>query len=280
MNIFISGGSSGIGLYLVENFLRQGHSIFTTCRKKQSNKFLCKKFSTYKKKFRCEQIDFSNLNSVNKLTKKISIFFKNKIDVIINNAGSYGEVSKFTETNIKNWIKSINSNLISHFIISSKLSNLIIKKKTKATIINISGGGAVRPMKYLSSYCASKSGLVRVTEVMALELKKTNVRVYAIAPGLINTNIHQRFINNKKTFKTSEAKQFKKSLLIQNNNLEKVQNTINFLIKKNPINLSGKLISVQFDNVQKISKQRLSDSFFTLRRIDEFFFSEKKINFK
>ena len=68
--------------------------------------------------------------------------------------------------------------------------------------------------------------------------------------------------------------------MIQNNNLEKVQNTINFLIKKNPINLSGKLISVQFDNVQKISKQRLSDSFFTLRRIDEFFFSEKKINFK
>jgi len=280
MNIFISGGSSGIGLHLVENFLKDGHSIFTTCRKKESFLSLNKKFSSYNKKFRCEQIDFSNLGSVTKLTNKISLFFKKKIDVVINNAGSYGEVSKFNESNLKNWTKSINSNLISHFIISSKLSNTIIKKKNRASIINISGGGAVRPMKYLSSYCASKSGLVRITEVMALELKEKKICVYAIAPGLINTKIHKSFVNNKKTFRTAEAKHFRKSLLQQNNNLENVRNTINFLINKKPTNLSGKLISAQFDNVKKISKQKLSDSFFTLRRIDNFFFSEKKINFK
>lgn len=280
MNIFISGGSSGIGFYLVKKFLLDGHKIFTTYKSNKSKKKLVKINKDYKKNIKSLKINFSNINEVKKLPKKINSFFNYKVDLVINNAGSYGEISLTTNSNINNWISSINSNLISHYIICSKLSKSLIKNKRKTTFINISGGGAVRPMRFLSSYCASKSALVRITEVMAIELKKSNFRFYALAPGLVNTKIHSKFLSNKFTKSTQEHSDFSKALNINNNNLEKIYSTIVFLFKKRPFNINGKLISAQFDNIEKISKNKISKNLFSLRRIDNFFFLEKNKKFK
>ena len=280
MNIFISGGSSGIGFYLVKKFLSEGHKIFTTYKSNKSKKKLAKISEEYKNNFNSLKINFSNINEVKKLPKKINSFFNYKVDLVINNAGSYGEISLTTNSNINNWISSINSNLISHYIICSKLSKLLIKKRRKTTFINISGGGAVRPMRFLSSYCASKSALVRITEVIAIELKKSNLRFYALAPGLVNSKIHYKFLSNKFTKNTQERSDFSKALKIKNNNLEKIYSTIVFLFKKRPLNINGKLISAQFDNIEKISKNKISKNLFSLRRIDNFFFLEKNKKFK
>lgn len=280
MNIFISGGSSGIGYYLVEKFLQNDHCIFTTYKKEANKKNLIKLKKLYQKKLKFIKIDFSNLVKVKKIPKKILNFFNSKIDLVINNAGSYGEISSTINVNINNWISSINSNLISHYIICSELSKKLIIKKKNVTIINISGGGAVRPMRFLSSYCASKSALVRLTEVMALELKNSKIRYYALAPGLVNSNIHIPFLKNKITRGSREHLDFSKAIKIKNNNLANIFKTINFLHKKRPKNLNGKLLSAQFDKLNIISKKKISDNFFTLRRIDNFFFSEKNNNFK
>ncbi len=280
MNIFISGGSSGIGYSLVEKFLIDGHNVFTTYKKKISKKNLIKLKKSHHKNLKYIKADFSKINVVKKIPKKILYFFNSKIDLVVNNAGSYGEISSTRNVDIDKWISSINLNLISHYIICSQLSKKLIKKKNNVTIINISGGGAVRPMRFLSSYCASKSALVRITEVMALELKNTKIRYYALAPGLINSNIHKPFLKNKFTKGSGERANFSKALRIKNNNLENIYKAINFLNKNRPKNLNGKLLSAQFDNLEKISKDTISENFFTLRRIDNFFFYEKNKNFK
>lgn len=280
MNIFISGGSSGIGFYLVKRFLSNGHKIFTTYQNIKSKKNLIEISKINKKNLKFLKIDFSNTREVKRLPKKIISYFKSNIDLVINNAGSYGEISLSTDVKIDNWISSINLNLISHYIISCELSKLSIKKNRKITFINISGGGAVRPMRFLSSYCASKSALVRITEVMALELKNSKIKFYALAPGLVNSKIHEKFLSNKFTKGTKEHLNFSKALKIENNNLENIYSTIIFLNKKRPNKLNGKLISAQFDNLKTILKSKISESYFTLRRIDNFFFFEKNKNFK
>ena len=97
---------------------------------------------------------------------------------------------------------------------------------------------------------------IRITEVMAIELK-SNFRFYALAPGLVNTKIHSKFLSNKFTKSTQEHSDFSKALNINNNNLEKIYSTIVFLFKKRPFNINGKLISAQFDNIEKISKNKI-----------------------
>ena len=128
MNIFISGGSSGIGFYLVKRFLSNGHKIFTTYQNIKSKKNLIEISKINKKNLKFFKIDFSNTREVKQLPKKIISYFRSNIDLVINNAGSYGEISLSTDVKIDNWISSINLNLISHYIISCELSKLSIKK--------------------------------------------------------------------------------------------------------------------------------------------------------
>ena len=114
---------------------------------------------------------------------------------------------------------------------------------------------------------------------MALELKNSKIKFYASTRSGKFQNT-QKFLSNKYTKGTKEHLNFSKALKIENNNLENIYSTIIFLNKKRPNKLNGKLISAQFDNLKTILKSKISESYFTLRRIDNFFFFEKNKNFK
>jgi NAD(P)-dependent dehydrogenase (short-subunit alcohol dehydrogenase family) len=110
------------------------------------------------------------------------------VDVLVNNAGVYGPIGPFVETNLDEWWRALEVNLRSALLFSRALAPGMIAAR-RGKIINLSGGGATTPLPNLTLYSVSKTAVVRFTETLAVELRPHNVQVNAIAPGAVDTRL-------------------------------------------------------------------------------------------
>lgn len=111
-----------------------------------------------------------------------------RIDILVNNAG-IANFKPFLEMTEADWEKTININLKGYFLCSQAAAKEMVKQKSGA-IVNIASvamGQVGVGFPGLVHYCASKGGIVAMTEAMALELAPFNIRINTIAPGLIDT---------------------------------------------------------------------------------------------
>ncbi len=111
-----------------------------------------------------------------------------KVDILVNNAG-IAEFKPFLELSEEDWDKTININLKGYFLCSQAAAKEMAKQKS-GVIVNIASiamGQVGVGFPSLAHYCASKGGIVGLTEELALELAHYNIRVNAIAPGAIET---------------------------------------------------------------------------------------------
>src|SRR5215467_11765298 len=133
-----------------------------------------------------------------------------------------------------------------------QVQNLVaaLAAKTDAVdvLINCAGGGAFSPFPNFSAYACSKTAIVRLTECLAAELAPSNIRVNALAPGFVPTDMHQA------TLKAGEARagrmQFQRTQAIMNQAapaMENVVNCVRMLISPTLDELTGKTISSNFD---------------------------------
>jgi len=111
------------------------------------------------------------------------------IDALINNAG-IAFVKPIVHTREKEWDETINSNLKSTFLFTSKVLPGMIRRKT-GTIVNVSSGAGRVGFENLSAYCASKFGMMGLTESVAWEVAQRNIRIMAICPGEVATRMQE-----------------------------------------------------------------------------------------
>ncbi len=112
-----------------------------------------------------------------------------KIDILVNNAGIY-PFKPFLELTEEEWDKVLDINLKGYFLCAQACAKEMIKQKS-GVIINITSiamGQVGVGFPGLVHYCASKGGIVAMTEAIALELVSHNIRVNAIAPGAIDVS--------------------------------------------------------------------------------------------
>ena len=111
-----------------------------------------------------------------------------KVDILVNNAGIC-QFKPFLELTEEEWDRTININLRGYFLCAQACAREMAKKKS-GVIVNIASvamGQVGVGMPALAHYCASKGGIVAMTEALALELASFNIRVNAISPGAIDT---------------------------------------------------------------------------------------------
>lgn len=110
-----------------------------------------------------------------------------RIDVLLNNAGITRD-GLFMRMNSENWEAVINTNLNSAFYVTNPVAKLMIKQREGA-IINMASISGVYGNAGQANYSAAKAGLIGMTKALAKELGSRNIRVNAIAPGFINTDM-------------------------------------------------------------------------------------------
>jgi 3-oxoacyl-[acyl-carrier protein] reductase len=134
--------------------------------------------------------DVSKPSEVNYLVKSTVEIFKN-IDILINNAGIV-YIKKLIDTSEEEWDKTIDINLKGAFL-SSKAVLPFMMKKMSGVIINVSSGAGKTGFPDISAYCASKFGMIGLTESLAWEVGNYNVKVMAICPGEVDTKMQEDF---------------------------------------------------------------------------------------
>jgi NAD(P)-dependent dehydrogenase (short-subunit alcohol dehydrogenase family) len=114
------------------------------------------------------------------------------ITVLINNAGV--AIEKYsTDQTEADWDAVINANLKGAYFLATEMARRMIARKQDGNIVNIASVLGLSVMKFLSPYTISKAGIIQATKAMALELAGNNIRVNALAPGYIDTEMNHDF---------------------------------------------------------------------------------------
>jgi NAD(P)-dependent dehydrogenase (short-subunit alcohol dehydrogenase family) len=108
------------------------------------------------------------------------------LDALINNAAVLGPIGPSWQNDWAHWQQTVQVNLLAPVA----LCRLAIPwMRRGGSIVNLSGGGATNPRPNFTAYATAKAGLVRFTETLALEVADLGIRVNAIAPGAMNTEM-------------------------------------------------------------------------------------------
>lgn len=110
-----------------------------------------------------------------------------RIDVLVNNAGITRD-GLFMRMNSENWLSVINTNLNSAYFVTNPVAKIMIKQRSGA-IINMASVSGVYGNAGQANYSAAKAGLIGLTKSLAKELAGRNIRVNAVAPGFIQTDM-------------------------------------------------------------------------------------------
>lgn len=184
MKALVTGASSGIGYEISKYLAKRGYDIIAVARNKQALENLRKEIETNVQIF-C--IDLSIIDNCIKLYEK---FKEDDIDVLINNAG-FGMYGSFDILDINKEIEMINVNILACDILT-KLFLKDMKKRDSGYILNVGSIAGFMPGPLMSSYYASKSYVVKLTQAIRKELKKSKsgVSVSVLCPGPVNTNFN------------------------------------------------------------------------------------------
>ena len=189
--IVITGGSRGIGAEIVKNLAQAGYTIILNYNKSEQ---CAKNVENELKKQGCNVDIFkADVSRVDEAIKLINFAIEKygKIDVLINNAG-ISQSKLFTEITDDDWLNMMNNNLNSAFYCSREAVKSMIHNK-QGLIVNISSIWGVTGASMEVHYSTAKAGLIGFTKALAKELGPSNIRVNAIAPGIINTDMNKEY---------------------------------------------------------------------------------------
>ena len=174
-----TGGRSGIGQAIARRMRDEGAHVFTAQRGSDSE------FDSF-------SVDFSDPVSASRLVTHL-IEQTGQLDILVNNAGMMQEAT-VEDMSIEDWQRTMKVNLDTPFmLIKAALPYL---RKTKGSIVNVGSIEGLGSNPCHAAYCASKAGLHGLTRAVAVDHGHEGIRCNAVAPGWIDTDLNNDFIES------------------------------------------------------------------------------------
>lgn len=185
----VTGASSGIGRASALALAKQGAKIALAARRVDRLEALVLEIKTLGGEALAIPTDVLKKEDIqNAITKTVATF--GRLDILLNNAG-VGSIETTLDMTEEGWDRVVDTNLKSYFFIAQAAAKEMVKNKW-GRIINIASilsGGVGSGMAGAVNYCASKGGVVAMTEALADEFATQGVTVNAIGPGFIETEM-------------------------------------------------------------------------------------------
>lgn len=193
--VVVTGGSRGIGAQIVKTLANENYKVILNYNnsKEQAEK-IQQELLEQGNEIEIIKADVSKREETEKLIQ-FAINKFNKIDVLINNAGISQE-GLFTDVTEEGWQKIINTNLNSVFYCNQQALKYMIPEQ-QGCIINISSIWGETGASCEVAYSTTKAAINGMTKALAKEVGPSNIRVNAIAPGIIDTDMNRNLTNEE-----------------------------------------------------------------------------------
>ena len=183
----ITGGKRGMGREIALAMAAAGADVAVSSRTVEGElKEVADEIRSLGRRSLAVRADVSRKTDVENLVSRVMDEF-GTIDILVNSAGILAKAA-LLETSEDSWRQMIEVNLTGCFLCSQAVGKRMVERK-KGTIINMTSDLAFSPVPEMGAYSVSKAGIVILTRVLSKELGKYGIRVNAIAPGLVKTEM-------------------------------------------------------------------------------------------
>ena len=194
--VLVTGGSRGIGAEIVKILAKENYSIVSNYNHSEKQAIqIQQELQKQEKTIKIFKADVSKREEVKKLIQ-FTIKTFGTIDILINNVGIAQE-KLFTDITDDDWNTMLNTNLNSVFYCTQEVLPEMLRKK-EGCIINISSIWGITGSSCEVAYSTAKAGINGMTKALAKELGPSNIRVNAIAPGIIDTSMNDYLTKEEK----------------------------------------------------------------------------------
>ena len=198
-HVVVTGASSGFGHHFAGVLADAGASVSLGARRLDKIDARVEEIRNSGGQAQGAALDVCDRSSMESFFQQAEAGF-GPVDVLINNAGIEAGAKTYTMIDEEDWDAVINTNLKSAWLMSKLYTErLIANKLTSGNIINISSITDTRTIKGQFPYAVSKGGLTRMTEILALEAPRYGIRVNALAPGYILTDVSRLLLESEQS---------------------------------------------------------------------------------
>ena len=266
----ITGGGRGIGRAIALAYAKEGAKLVLVARTTDELEESAQSIRALGAVATVHQADITSQGDVEGLVQQTFEQYST-IDILVNNAGMAGPIGAIQDNDVSDWIRTIQVNLIGTYLCCRSVLPVMLRQD-RGKIINLSGSGSTSAPYHLSAYGSSKAAVIRLTEILSLELAHTNVQVNALGPGSINTRMWEQIRDDAKAVGDTELYELGKLVTSGGGaSIEKAAELAVWLASDTSASLSGRLIHAVTDDfanlASRISDVMASDAY-TLRRVD------------
>jgi NAD(P)-dependent dehydrogenase (short-subunit alcohol dehydrogenase family) len=180
--VLITGGSTGIGAACAQRFAREGAKVVIADVNEAAGQALAQELQA--SFIRCDVSDKTQIDAAVAHT----LTLHQRIDVLVNNAGIF-RASPFLDVSEEDFDAVMRVNIRGAFFMAQAAAKAMVQSNTKGSIINMSSVNGVLAIPSIASYNVSKGGINQLTRAAALALADHGIRVNAVAPGTIATEL-------------------------------------------------------------------------------------------
>ena len=191
----ITGATKGIGLACAEEFAKEGSKVVLSGRTESLGEEAAERIRAGGGDAEFVRCDISQNAQIQNLVKK-TLEKYGRIDVVVNNAG-VNHSANFFDISEEDWDWVMSVDLKGTFLLSQAAAKVMVDQGIQGVIINMSSVMAVMALADQVPYCAAKGGVNQLTKAMAIALGDYGIRVNAIGPGPVLTDLMQRVVHNK-----------------------------------------------------------------------------------
>jgi 3-oxoacyl-[acyl-carrier protein] reductase len=187
--ILVTGASQGLGRRFARVLAERGAAIVLAARQSGKLRSLEQEIKDNGGRAAAVQMDVTDIAGLAAAIDRAEAAL-GPVSVLINNAGI--AVDKLAvDQSEADWDAVINANLKGAYFLATEISRRMIARQEGGNIVNVASVLGQSVMKMLSPYAVSKAGIIQATKALALELASHRIRVNALAPGYIDTDINR-----------------------------------------------------------------------------------------
>lgn len=190
----VTGASSGLGHHFSQVLAKAGAKVALAARRLEPLTELARRIEAIDGRAIPIVLDVTDSQSVKDCVQAAETEL-GPISVLVNNAG-LAVTKPVLEQQEADWDRVVDTNLKGAWLMAQEVARHMARLGHGGSIINTASILALGGTGHLAAYCASKAGLVNLTRAMAIELARHDIRVNAIAPGYIETDINRDFLKS------------------------------------------------------------------------------------